>query len=237
MLIGSAELELIRGHQPALRTEESLMHAAVAIILRDNIMPDGTMGTEFLMMQRAKHENDPWSGQMSFPGGKIDFDDVDAHAAAVREVAEEIGVLLESQDYIGRLDDLYGLKADGVFVVHVSCFVFRLERMVEITTNHEVADTVWLPFSYLNEPDNTYNHFYPADSSTRMSAVMIDAGKDQILWGLSLRALVGLHELLGWPMKALSGEDQDQLKSMEKHSLDRRKLNKQLLDAIDRRKQ
>lgn len=231
MLIGPSELELVRGHKPLIRKGNSLMSAAVAIIMRD-----GKQGTEFLMMQRAKHHNDPWSGQMSFPGGKIDPVDVDAQAAAIREVREEVGVSLQGPDYVGQLDDLYGLKVDGIYTVHVSCFVFKLDRVVEITPNYEVADTVWLPLSYLNEPENTHDHFHPADMSVNMAAVMIDVEKDQVLWGLSLRLLVGLYELLELPMDVLTEKDKVELKSMDKRALDRSKLNQKMLDAIERKK-
>src|SRR5687767_9515898 len=38
--------------------------AAVALILRD-----GKAGIELLFIRRAEHPQDPWSGQMAFPGG------------------------------------------------------------------------------------------------------------------------------------------------------------------------
>ena len=92
MLIGETELQQIRAYEPEFRPETSLLRAAVAIILRDN-----DQGTEVLLMQRAKHERDPWSGQMSFPGGKIDPEDVNSKATAVREAHEEVGA--ESVSY------------------------------------------------------------------------------------------------------------------------------------------
>lgn len=236
MLLSASELQLISDHQPALRTDDSLMNAAVAIILRDRVLPDGQTTTEFLMMQRAFHQDDPWSGQMSFPGGKIESSDIDAKTAAVREVLEEVGIELQSQDYIGQLDDLYGLRVDEIYIVHVSCFVFKVQRPIEITTNYEVADTVWLPFSYLNEPGNLHDSFQPNGASARMPAVMIDADKDQVLWGLSLRVLVGLYELLAWSMNVLTQKEQIELRNMEKRSIKKENLNKRMQDAIDRRK-
>ena len=118
MLIGDRELQRIRAYEPEIRREQSLLTAAVAIILRDS-----DDGSEVLLMQRAKHERDPWSGQMSFPGGKIEPEDSNSKATAMREAREEVGARLSDEDFVGQLDDLYGLKVNGVFSVHVSCYI------------------------------------------------------------------------------------------------------------------
>ena len=44
------------------------------------------------------------SGQISFPGGKFDIDDVDLKNTALRECLEEIGII--DADIIGELSDL-----------------------------------------------------------------------------------------------------------------------------------
>ena len=230
MLIGEQALDTLRSYQPEERLETSLLKAAVAIILRDT-----EQGTECLMMQRAKHERDPWSGQMAFPGGKIDPGDADAKAAAVREAFEEVGADLTDDDYVGQLDDLYGLKVDGIFSVHVSCFVFKPNRELKLVANHEVADMVWLPMRYLNEPDYRHDFVHPRQASLSMPAVMIDAGKEQILWGLSLRMLANMHELLGLPMSVLSEQQHEHLRGIENRELDPDNLDRVTQKIVDRR--
>ena len=42
--------------------------AAVALVLRD-----GPSGIELLFIRRADHPEDPWSGQMAFPGGRSEL--------------------------------------------------------------------------------------------------------------------------------------------------------------------
>jgi len=232
MQISTDDLQIISDHQPLQRNELSLVQAAVAIILRD-----GEHGTEFLLMQRAIHENDPWSGQMSFPGGKIDREDISARAAAIRESEEEVAIVLRDEDYVGQLDDLYGLKVDNKFSVHVSCFVFKPQRELQPVGNHEVADLVWLPFSYLNDTANAFDYYHPKapqdGSPVKMPAVMINEAKEQILWGLSLRMLSMFYELLGWQLTALSEGENNQLREAEQRGIDSSKLDdvtKKLLD-------
>ena len=205
------------------------MRAAVAIILRD-----GEHGTEFLMMQRAKHENDPWSGQMSFPGGKIDPDDTSAKAAAVREAEEEVGVVLTEEDYVGRLDDLYGLKVNNRYSVHVSSFVFKLHREIRLKGNHEVADLVWVSMQHLDNPEHSHTFFHPKDNRVRMPAVMINEQKEQVLWGLSLRMLSILYDLLGQPMRVLSEEDYAALMELENRNIESGKIDKVTAKILQR---
>lgn len=221
MLIGDSELQLIRANEPEILPQESLLKAAVAIILRDS-----DRGSEVLLMQRAKHERDPWSGQMSFPGGKIEPSDIDSKATAVREAHEEVGAQLSELDYVGQLDDLYGLKVDGVFSVHVACYVFKPTVPMALVANEEVADMVWFPLNMLNDRSNAHAYKHPKDPALSMPAVMIDAPKEQILWGMSLRMLANLYELLQHPMSVMSDQDLEHIRNIDKHNLSRASAEK-----------
>lgn len=224
MLIGQSEIQVISNYQPLTRNEPSLIRASVALILRDT-----QQGTEVLMMQRAKHERDPWSGQMSFPGGKIEVSDKSSKAAAIREAHEEVGAELNDDDYIGRLDDLFGLKVNDTFSAHVCCYVFKPTQEIQLKANYEVADMVWLPLAFLNDASNAFAFTHPKDPSLSMPSVMIDNAKEQVLWGMSLRMLMNLYDLLNWPLAVLSESDKANLNAMEN-----RRLSKENADKITR---
>lgn len=198
-IIDQNQLQILRDYQPKKRAQQSLMRSAVAMILRD-----GESGTEVLLMQRAFHPKDPWSGQMAFPGGKIDPVDKSSKAAAIREAFEEVGANLTEDDYIGQLDDLYGLKMNKVFTVHIACFIFKPGRELNLVANEEVADMVWMPLTHLQDRANAHDLVHPADPSTQTPAVMINEQKSQILWGLSLRMLSNLYTVFGYKMQVLS---------------------------------
>lgn len=203
MILTKQQLQRIAQHHPIIQAENSLMAAAIAIVLRE-----GSQGTEFLLMQRAKHKDDPWSGQMAFPGGKIESSDASNKAAAIRETAEEVSIYLTEQDCIGQLDDLYGVKENNKYNVIVSCFVFKTDRMLTPKGNYEVEDLVWLPMSYLQDSSNAHEYYHPKDQTMRMSAVMIDEKKEQILWGLSLRMLSMMYEIIDSPLHVLHNNSQ-----------------------------
>lgn len=211
MLIDNNQLSEIRGYQPKIKRHESLITAAVAIILRDS-----GQGTEFLMMQRAFHKDDPWSGQMSFPGGKVDPEDQTHKSAAIREAYEEVGIILHEQHYVGQIDDVYGLKANGIFSVHVGCFVFKVDSVVSLTANEEVADLVWIPCDYLDDPENALDFYHPHNDKLRMPAVSIDQEKAQILWGLSLRMLLNFYRIIAAPITVLTDDEQQVMLEIER---------------------
>jgi 8-oxo-dGTP pyrophosphatase MutT (NUDIX family) len=103
-------------------------HAAVAVILSPAL--------ELVFMLRAESSGDPWSGHVSFPGGKLDPGDADPLAAAIRETAEEIGVDLVGAELLGPLDVV--APVSGMIPIAVHPFVFALADQPIIRLNAEV---------------------------------------------------------------------------------------------------
>ena len=62
------------------------------------------VGNEILILKRAEHELDPWSGHLSLPGGKIDPIDVSPLATAIRETKEECGFDLHHHNDFKELE-------------------------------------------------------------------------------------------------------------------------------------
>ncbi len=75
--------------------------SAVMILL---FPQDNTIKTLFI--ERPVYEG-IHSGQVGFPGGKYEDDDVDLKQTALRETYEEVGVHPEKIEVIGQLTDLY----------------------------------------------------------------------------------------------------------------------------------
>ncbi|CAG8486800.1 6713_t:CDS:2 [Acaulospora colombiana] len=79
---------------------------------------------EILYIKRALRNGDRWSGQMAFPGGKQDPEDVDDLDTAERETFEEVGLDLGNRDqftHIGALDDLEVTTTFGKKLLMILC--------------------------------------------------------------------------------------------------------------------
>ncbi len=142
-----------------------------------------------LMIERAKREGDPWSGHMAFPGGRVDPEDAHSYDAALRECEEEVGLTVDSHGgLIGRLSELPTHWRNGLSEkMYVTPFVFALASVPELKPNYEVADTVWVPLSYLAELENRDEMVWDKDDMHFELPCYYFQGKT--IWGLSLGML------------------------------------------------
>ncbi|PLX94554.1 MAG: CoA pyrophosphatase [Desulfuromonas sp.] len=183
----------LRQHQPlTLGDTHGKGRAAVALILRK-----GLNGPEVLLIQRASHPQDPWSGNLGFPGGRIDPEDETAYAAAVREVAEEVGLVLNEDNFLAQLDDHYGVRIP----VCVSCFVFYIAGMPQdLVKNYEVSKAFWVPLNTLQNPQK---HQLATVSwhGKSIDVPGIDLGEQlPVLWGLTYRFIRHFFAVIGTPL-------------------------------------
>ena len=200
-------LQRIPDHQPSIRTLEGARCAAVALIFRPaslepnpkaslELNPKG-VELEIMVIKRATHASDPWSGQMGFPGGKIDPTDKDARAAAEREVMEEVGLTLSGTEYVGRLDDILGLAAPIKPGIVLSPFVYRVGSSMPLTLNEEVAEALWVPLSRFTDPAFSADFEHPRTPGTLMSAIRLSDSDQHLFWGLSYRVMEAFWKAAG----------------------------------------
>lgn len=178
-------------HKPRRKPFRLLLkRAAVAMILREVAGK-----AEILMIKRAEHPGDPWSGHMAFPGGRMERSDRHGLDVARRETAEEIGLQLREQEpCIGRLSEImthFQLRRRAMVV---SPFVFRLDREVEFTPNYEVSEVVWVPLSFLMDPNNRERMVWLRGKVEIPLPCYMYQGRR--IWGLSLMMLGELLTVL-----------------------------------------
>ena len=99
--------------QPPPRAEPALRHAAVCVAVIDEghganlpSLPVHTHWSEqaALLLTRRAGNLRSHSGQWALPGGRIDAGET-PEEAALREMCEEVGLTLDAQHILGRLDD------------------------------------------------------------------------------------------------------------------------------------
>lgn len=90
------------------------------------------------------------SGQIAFPGGKIDADDASPEAAALREAWEEIGLDINEVEILGRLPDYY---SGSRFIIAPVIGYVNETAGFEINAD-EVEYMFEVPLSFLMNPEN-----------------------------------------------------------------------------------
>ena len=171
----------LRDFQPQLLADaEGQTRAAVAAVLRP-----GQGGAEFLFIHRAEDPRDPWSGHMAFPGGRVDADDADPLAAALRETREEVGLdLLSMAERIGRLSDVAAIGRGRPMNMVITPFVFAVDTVPQLDMNREVEAVVWVPASFLADYGNRESMEYQrAGLSLELPCYRY---QEHLIWGLTL---------------------------------------------------
>lgn len=162
--------------------------ASVALILRQ--LGDDM---EILFIQRATHDQDPWSGHIAFPGGKWEEGELVCQTAR-RETLEEIGIDLDEGDFLGRLSDIVGTNLP----IWVSCCVYGMgQRVSDLLLSDEVSDAFWIRLSDVR--DRERHHLAPVafdDRSYEVPAIRLPGEGKPVLWGITYRIVMQFLELL-----------------------------------------
>lgn len=190
--------EIRRGlarYTPALVEESGARRAAVAMVLReaDRGRP------EVLLIERAQRHDDPWSGHMAFPGGRLDPGDAGPRAAAERETLEEVGLPLAEAELLGRLDDLEGRHAGRRSGLVISAFVYHHPAPGELVTNHEVAQAFWVPLPRLATPESRVDHARPEAGDRVYPGILVGRPGRHVVWGLTYRFIEVFFGAVGRP--------------------------------------
>lgn len=146
-------------------------------------------GVTVLLTRRTDHLPDH-AGQISFPGGRIEPEDADAQAAALRETLEEIGLASDHVNVIGQ------------FAEHGTSTGFRVTPVVGLVSPpfdlaldaHEVADAFEVPLDFITDPANCKIESGLRHGRRRRTYVY--TYDDRVIWGFTARILKGLATLL-----------------------------------------
>jgi 8-oxo-dGTP pyrophosphatase MutT (NUDIX family) len=157
----------------------------VPLVMREELM--------VLLTQRTTNLSSH-SGQIAFPGGMADAEDIDATATALREAYEEIGLLGSHVAVIGALP----VYATGSAFL-VTPVIALVQPTIELQINpDEVADVFEIPLAFLMDPSNHRHHEVEWAGAKRrwLSMPYKDGEKERFVWGATAGMLRNLYRFL-----------------------------------------
>ena len=137
--------------------------AAVAVTL----VPETTGDACFLLTRRAPRLR-AHAGQWALPGGRIDVGE-NAAAAALRELAEEVGLRVGDEHVLGYLDD-YETRSGYVITPVV---VWGGEDAEVVPNPTEVAAVYRIPLADLDRPEVPRIHYIPESDRPVIAIPMV----------------------------------------------------------------
>jgi 8-oxo-dGTP pyrophosphatase MutT (NUDIX family) len=177
---------------PELLTEKKFMdrapvHASVLvpIVMREHLT--------VLLTERTQHLS-THSGQIAFPGGKADEEDVNAAATALREAQEEVGL---DPDFVDVLGVMPHYVTGSAFIITPVVALVRPGFTLR-PNDYEVADVFEVPLEFLMNPAHHQRHSFEWEGVRRewFSMPYQDAMTQRFIWGATAGMLRNFYRLL-----------------------------------------
>ncbi len=150
---------------------------------------DHEEGATIILTQRTTTMRNH-SGQIAFPGGKIDPEDPTPEDAALREADEEIGLAGNHVDVIGRLPDY--VTGSGFRIAPVLSVV---RPGFDLTINPDEVDAAFeVPLAFLMDPANHRRQSRVWNNQKRFFYEMPFG--ERYIWGVTAGIIRTLYERL-----------------------------------------
>jgi 8-oxo-dGTP pyrophosphatase MutT (NUDIX family) len=172
--------------------------AVLVSLLRAPVEESGLEGWHLLLTRRsdrlAEHR-----GQVAFPGGRCDPDDLTPEATALREAYEEIGLHHNQVKILGRLPNMWTITNYSITpVVAVISWPFPIRIAM-----HEVSRVFTIPLAWLADPAHheVRQRAIPSPYSQQLNSesypiIYFHPYEGEVLWGVSAEITNNLIRIL-----------------------------------------
>lgn len=147
-------------------------------------------GLHVIFTRRAEHLYDH-AGQICFPGGRIEVDDLDEIAAALRETHEEIGV---PSEYVQLIGTQPGFVTTTRFVMKPVIGWLKPGFTVKADTR-EVAEVFEVPLAVLMDPARHHLHQAPVAGGAERFYFSI-RWRSYFIWGATAALVRNFYRYL-----------------------------------------
>ena len=162
-----------------LKNDNSPRESAVMILLYPH---QGE--THLVLIERPTYEG-AHSGQISFPGGRVEPEDDSLATTALRETEEEVGVYRDTITVIGEMTDLY-IPASRFLVYPFIGYVE--EKPAFVPEPKEVAQILEVPVRYLSQPHVRKETEMRLFNNMRVTTPYFDV-QGRVVWGATAMML------------------------------------------------
>lgn len=166
---------------------ENAAGATAAAVLIPVIAHPGELTV--LFTQRTQHLKSH-SGQVSFPGGRVEPGDASVEFTALREAAEEIGLSADRVEILGRLPDYH--TRTGFRVAPV---IGLVTPPLELAPDPREVEAVFeVPLAFLLDESNRERR--TREFRGLSVGYYVYEYRGHVIWGATAGMLVNLHKML-----------------------------------------
>lgn len=143
-----------------------------------------------IILTRRSFQLKSHPGQVAFPGGKRDKEDLNLYTTALREAEEEIGLSPQLVKPLGSLSDVVSLNG-----IKVTPYVALVPEKLDLILCEEELDAIFkVPIGWLLEDPRSHTDVIQLTDATKLYVPSYSFSEFTI-WGLSAMMLVELLQV------------------------------------------
>ena len=157
-------------------------------------------GDYMILFTKRTHKLEHHKGQISFPGGSVDEEDNSVKDTVLREAREEIGLLKEDVELLGRIDDTMTVVSD--FIVHPFVGLIPYPYDFAINTD-EVARLIKVPLKAFHPENSGKGASFEFEGKTYRTPTYEYDG--DVIWGATARIMEVFVNIIGHKLPLREG--------------------------------